>query len=360
MSATYLLASVSEPDPASTTLPGRSAAQPGHAGGERGHADAIWSSKWAATQGGGEVVVTGSADHTLKLWNPQAPAAPTRTLRSPKGLGVVAVDVDKHDQGASFLVSSTLDSVITRWSVDGVHEARKTFGPAASWDISLHPRAETMSTGGADGKVLVLSSAVDSFGDELATLEAKGSFVTAVEYSKGGNLLAVATDAGYVTLFDAETGSLISSFPAHSAPIRSLSFTSTLLITASDDRRVNVFDLRALTSSAASASGGRRGQVASLGGHEGWVVNVAARNERLLASGSSDGTIKLFDLAAPSLALSTLRDHTGDVWTVAWAPEGASGAAGVEGLGGAAAGLGGGRMVSAGEDGRVRWWNGGG
>ncbi|GAA5907371.1 hypothetical protein JCM8208_007167 [Rhodotorula glutinis] len=366
MSATYLLASVSEPDPQSTTLPGRNAALPSHAAGEPGHADAIWSTKWAAKQGGGEVVVTGSADHTLKLWNPEAPAAPTRTLRSPKALGVVAVDVDKHEQGASFLVSSTLDSVITRWSIDGEHEARKTFGPAASWDISLHPRAETMSTGGADGKVMVLSSAVDTFGDELAAPEAKGAFVTAVEYSKGGNLLAVASDAGYVTLFDAETGALISSFPAHSAPIRSLSFTSTLLITASDDRRINVFDLRALTSSSASASssGGRRGQVASLGGHERWVVNVAARNERLLASGSSDGTIKLFDLAAPSLALSTLRDHTGDVWSLAWAPEGPSAAAGagaaVEGLGGAAAGLGGGRMVSAGEDGRVRWWNGGG
>ena len=155
-SATYLLASVSEPDPASTTLPGRSAALPSHAAGEPGHADAIWSSKWAAKQGGGEVVVTGSADHTLKLWsvplpllpgpvqhpqadlenpahrNPEAPAAPTRTLRSPKALGVVAVDVDKHEQGAAFLVSSTLDSVITRWSIDGEHEARKTFGPGAS------------------------------------------------------------------------------------------------------------------------------------------------------------------------------------------------------------------------------------
>lgn len=111
-----------------------------------------------------------------------------------------------------------------------------------------------------------------------------------------------------MTLFDAESGALISSFPgtsscslsptltpfltclatptaAHSAPIRSISFTSNLLITGSDDKRINVFDLRALTSSAASSSGGRRGQVASLGGHEGWVVSVAARNERLLASG---------------------------------------------------------------------------
>lgn len=76
---------------------------------------------------------------------------------------------------------------------------------------------------------------------------------------------------------------------AHSAPIRSMTFTSSLLITASDDKRVNVFDLRALTAASTGATGGggasRRGQVASLGGHEGWVVSVEARNERLLASG---------------------------------------------------------------------------
>lgn len=81
------------------------------------------------------------------------------------------------------------------------------------------------------------------------------------------------------------------------------------------------------------------------------------------SSSSSDGTIKLWDLSAPSLALVTLRDHTADVWAIAWAPEPLTTTGNgnvIEGLGGAAAGLGGGRMCSAGEDGRLRWWRGGG
>lgn len=74
-----------------------------------------------------------------------------------------------------------------------------------------------------------------------------------------------------------------------------MSFTSNLLITGSDDKRINVFDLRALTShSGATGGGGRRGQVASMGGHEGWVVTVAARNERLLASGCVRATLLSF------------------------------------------------------------------
>ncbi|GAA5973304.1 hypothetical protein JCM11641_003064 [Rhodosporidiobolus odoratus] len=354
MSATYLLQSVS--DPAPKTTPATSLTDQEH-----GHTDAVWATKWARRAGGGEFVASAGADHTIKLWDPSTPAGPTRTIRPPKSLGIVSLDVDKAEGGASFLVSSSLDSVISRWSVEGEAQGRKELGPAESWGVSLHPRTEVLAAAGQEGRVRVLSASAEGFGEELASMEAAGSFGTAVEYSKGGNLLAVASESGYVSLFDAETGSLISSFPAHSAPIRSLSFTSNLLVTGSDDKRIGVFDLRALTSTTGSTgAGGRRGQVASLGGHDGWVVNVEARNERLLASSSSDGTIKLFDLSSPSSALSTLRDHTGDVWALSWAPEAAANASQIEGLGGAAAGLGGGKLVSAGEDGRLRWWRGGG
>ncbi|GAA5875290.1 hypothetical protein JCM8547_006890 [Rhodosporidiobolus lusitaniae] len=357
MSAAYLLAAVS---PASPSFGGRKAASTPLAD-NAGHSDAIWTAGWARKAGGGEIVATAGADHTIKTWDPTNPNTPTRTIRPPKSLGIVSLDIDKNEQGASFLVSSSLDSVISRWSLEGEQEGRKELGPAEAWDVSLHPRTEILATAGQEGRVRVLSASADGFGEELALLDAAGSFGMAVEYSKSGSLLAAAGETGYVSLFDAETGTLISSFPAHSAPIRSLSFTSNLLVTGSDDKRINVFDLRALTSTSGSAgAGGRRGQVASLGGHDGWVVNVSARNDRLLASGSSDGTIKLFDLSSPSSALSTLRDHTGDVWALAWAPEQAGAAPAVEGLGGAGAGLGGGRLVTGGEDGKVRWWRGGG
>ncbi|GAA5952707.1 hypothetical protein JCM21900_000410 [Sporobolomyces salmonicolor] len=358
MSATYLLQHVSAPSPTSSIVPPRPTSPPSTPGGGiEGHSDAVWCAKWATMQGGRGIVVTAGADHTIKTWNPAAPGMSTQTIRPPKSLGIVGLDVDKSPEGASFLVSSSIDSVISRYSVDGKHEGRKELGPAESWGVSLSPKAAQLATAGGEGRVRVLSAAMENFGEELATMEATGSFGSAIEYSNGGNLIAVATDTGYVTLFDAETGALVSTFPAHSAPIRSLSFTSNLLVTGSDDKRINVFDLRALTSST-GAGGSRRGQVASLGGHEGWVVSVAARNERLLASGSADGTIKLFDLSAPSSALSTLRDHNGDVWALAWAPE--VGPAPIEGLGGGAAGLGGGHLVSAGEDGAVRWWRSGG
>ncbi|GAA5850208.1 hypothetical protein JCM3766R1_006810 [Sporobolomyces carnicolor] len=372
MSATYLLDGVSRASPNSSVLPHDATSPPstpgngvrgGRAGG--GHSDAVWATRWCNTVRGDQVVVTASADHSLKLWNPASPANPTKTIRPAKSLGIVGLDVDKSDGSSSYFVSNSIDSVVSRFDFDGTLQGRKQLGPAESWGLSLNPRQPVMATAGNEAKVKILSASTEDFGLELATLEASGSFGSAVRYSNGGNLLAVASETGYVTLFDSETGALVSTFPAHTAPIRSVTFTSSLLITVSDDKRVNVFDLRALTNGGASGGagggGGRRGQVASLGGHEGWVVSVEARNERLLASGSADGTIKLFDLSAPSTALSTLRDHSGDVWSLAWAPESSAAAASaVEGLGGASAGLGGGRLVSAGEDGALRWWRGGG
>lgn len=173
----------------------------------------------------------------------------------------------------------------------------------------------------------------------------------------------MASNTGYITLFDGLSYNLLSTFPAHSAPIRSVTFTSSLLISGSDDKRINVFDLKALaggTSGAARGGGGRSAQVYSLAGHEGWVTCVEARNDRLLASGSSDGTIKLYDLNVGGAALTTLRDHRGDCWTLAFAPPDGSQTVEVEGLGGANAGLGGGKFVSAGEDQTLRWWRAGG
>lgn len=66
-------------------------------------------------------------------------------------------------------------------------------------------------------------------------------------------------------------------------------------------------------------------------------------------------TVKIWDLARPTTALTTLRDAPGDVWSLAWRPTEA-GSSQIEGL--RSAGLGGGSLVSGSEDGTVRWWRG--
>ena len=60
----------------------------------------------------------------------------------------------------------------------------------------------------------------------------------------------------------------------------------------------------------------------SLEGHTGDVYSVAwSPNGKTLASGSGDRTVKLWDVATGKL-LASLRGHTGAVYTVAWSPDG--------------------------------------
>ena len=87
-----------------------------------------------------------------------------------------------------------------------------------------------------------------------------------------------------------------------------------------------------------SDTGNSRG---SMSGHTKSVVSLAFKpNSYLLASGSNDNTIRIWDvLDRDNLRhVRTLRGHTDSVWSVAWSPDGRT-------------------LASASNDGTVRLWN---
>ncbi|HEX9369858.1 MAG TPA: hypothetical protein VF897_02590 [Roseiflexaceae bacterium] len=65
-----------------------------------------------------------------------------------------------------------------------------------------------------------------------------------------------------------------------------------------------------------------RAAIATLQGHTGWVWRVAlSADGQLLASGSYDGTVRLWETGSGRL-LATLQGHTGGVWGVALSADG--------------------------------------
>ena len=68
----------------------------------------------------------------------------------------------------------------------------------------------------------------------------------------------------------------------------------------------------------------------TLEGHTGWVLSVSfSPDGTLIASGSSDDTVKLWDVATGT-NIATLQGHTDDVTSVSFSPDGTTLASGAD------------------------------
>lgn len=85
--------------------------------------------------------------------------------------------------------------------------------------------------------------------------------------------------------------------------------------------------------------------MAHLTGHTSWVLSTSiSHDSRYLLSGSSDKTVRVYDLnqTKQSSAVFSAPSGGGEVWSVSWKPVPSGG--------------GGGMFVTGGEDGTVKFW----
>lgn len=250
------------------------------------------------------------------LRDPSQPDQPRQSLIAKgKGrpLGVVSLALDPSTSGPPrYALTNTLDATLSRWNLeDGTREAKREFTAAEAWSIAAHPSAEAelVAVSGSSARVRVLRSSIEGFGDVVHTLEGRGKFAMCCAYSPDGTMLACGTDAGQVSVFDTQTGSLVQSFlgpsrcsrlsdlysARHDDPLHDLlarlvsavhrgarpaSFAE--LMVQSDDKRINVFDLKQSHRSSTGDGGLPRravDHVGSLGGHEGWVTSISCRGD---------------------------------------------------------------------------------
>ncbi|KAF9004153.1 WD40 repeat-like protein, partial [Hymenopellis radicata] len=188
-----------------------------------------------------------------------------------------------------------------------------------SWTVSLNPRGETYASAGASGNVTIHSAAPgENFGRRWG--------------QPRWQRVALSSESGQIYIFDLESESLTKTFTSHAMSVRDLAWSpdGNLLISASEDKRLVLHDVR-----------GSGGEIASFTGHSSWVLSVDISRTTalvclvLLTKPSRCGTL----VRAP---LCRRFKKNGEVWSVSWRPKGA------------------GAFVSGGEDGVVRWWRGAG
>jgi WD repeat-containing protein 61 len=279
------------------------------------HDDSIWSVAWSKNNQH-EYILTGSVDSLVKSWYWDGKEAfECRHKLEGHNLGVLSVGIDKT---GTVGVSSSLDSHIKIWNLESGKLIQDIdAGPVNAFTVAINPHTgTTIAAGSNTGEVNVYDTEQD--GKRVVKLTPRDrQFAMSVGYSTDGTKLACGSIGGVVTIFDLTTGangSIAHSLTeAHTMPVRSLCFSpdqkSNLLFTACDDGTIKIFDTR------------EAGHVGTITGHASWVLSVACSPDGTqLASGSSDKTVKIWDLRQRECRYTAdgPDGHNGQVWSVAY------------------------------------------
>lgn len=223
----------------------------------------------------GRYLLSVATDGLAKLWTPDG-----KFIRELAGQPVAMVFNGAFSSDSSQIVTASYDGVIRIWSLQGQVLRELRGHTSGVTDVQFLSKEQGIVSSSDDGTVRYWSKA----GNNWFTLTRPGVSRN-MNISPQGNLLAITQDIGTITLLSS-TGDIIRTIDTKQGRLNSVSFSADgkLLVTAGFDGTARVFTL----------DGKEIVKLKVL--DNGWVTGAAISRDKLIATVSDDGILRLWDL----------------------------------------------------------------
>ncbi len=269
----------------------------------------------------GDLIVSGSRDKTLRLWDLEG-----NMVAPPfKGHSASVYSVAFSPQG-DCIVSGSHDQTLRLWDLEG-NAIGSPFEGHNDWvySVAFSPQGDRIVSGSRDNTLRLWDLAGNAIGSPF---EGHSSSVHSVAFSPQGDRIVSGSRDRRLRLWDLEGNLVGSPFKGHDHWIYSVAFNpqGDRIVSGSRDNTLRLWDLEGNTIGS------------PFEGHSGSVYSAVfnSQGDRILSS-STYGTLRLWDLAGNAIG-SPFEGHSSSVHSVAFSPQGD-------------------HIISGGYDKTIRLWN---
>ncbi|HEY5003336.1 MAG TPA: serine/threonine-protein kinase, partial [Ktedonobacteraceae bacterium] len=300
------------------------------------HTNSVTALDWSPQS---NYIASGSLDKTLRVWKQNfdgtetihtMPADVKAVGWSPDGSYIAATSAGKTGE---LLIWGALASGGDKPTLAASYPSSGTIN-ALAWSPLTQPDGYSIAIGSDDGKVRVINEGASLANGQVTTYTGPKGPLLSLAWSPDGNYLAGGSADTTVQIWQPTdlNGSSTSSpafvFPKHTDRVTALAWTSNqnAIISGSADMSVQVWDINndinILQSYMMSSP----------------VSALAVSSQNILAVGTEDGTVTLYNLFGSDQPIATIGENNQATRSIAWSPDGSS-------------------LVIGGDDRRATIWN---